>query len=290
MTQENTVELADNQVPATESVTEESGNSDKSVPKAEIRDGKLFVDGVRVYTRDDTNKIAASAARELESKLLADLKVDSIDQIRDVITKLQGSPEGLNVETLRDAVKKREQSIEELKAELKAVKTQSILKEHLGALQSVMPATWSPEQKSAVVDLMKSRDMFVLDSDTFAIRHGDGYLTDDSGSAPDYQAAVQLMAKTLGLPLAKTGVSTLETDRAPTERRAPTQVNSTRLSSDPLYRQAYVQVRDQNRSLSHAQITHEMIQKQMDTQERGSGQSRALQGNPQTKPQSQKRR
>lgn len=290
MTEETTVELTDNQVPATESVSEESGvNSDKAVLKAEIRDGKLFVDGVRVYTRDDTNKIAASAARELESKLLTELQVDNLDQVKSVIQKLQNSPEGLNVETLRDAVKKREQSIEELKAELRAVKTQSILKEHLGALQSVMPSTWTTEQKSAVIDLMKSRDMFVLDSDTFAIRHGDGYLTDDSGDKPDYQAAVQLMAKTLGLPLAKTGVSTLETDRAPTERRAPTQVNQTRLSSDPLYRQAYVQVRDANRSLSHAQITHEMIQKQMDTQERGSGQSRALQGNPQTKTQSKRR-
>ena len=44
-------------------------NSDDKVttatPAVEIRDGKMFVDGVRVYTRDDTNKIAANATKRI---------------------------------------------------------------------------------------------------------------------------------------------------------------------------------------------------------------------------------
>ena len=53
-----------------------------TTPKVEHRDGKLFVDGIRVYTRDDTNKIAANARHETESKFLSELNVDSIDQVK----------------------------------------------------------------------------------------------------------------------------------------------------------------------------------------------------------------
>ena len=37
-------------------------------PTVEQKEGKLFVDGVRVFTRDDTNQIAAKAKREVEQK------------------------------------------------------------------------------------------------------------------------------------------------------------------------------------------------------------------------------
>ena len=47
-----------------------------SAPSVELKDGKMFVDGVRVYTRDDTNKIAANAKRDAESRILEDLQVD----------------------------------------------------------------------------------------------------------------------------------------------------------------------------------------------------------------------
>ena len=32
--------------------------SENTTPAVEIRDGKTFVDGVRMYSRDDTNRIA----------------------------------------------------------------------------------------------------------------------------------------------------------------------------------------------------------------------------------------
>ena len=60
-----------------------------TTPTVEIKDGKTFVNGVRVYTRDDTNKIAANAKHEVEKNILSDLNVDSIDQVKQVVTTLQ---------------------------------------------------------------------------------------------------------------------------------------------------------------------------------------------------------
>ncbi len=40
-----------------------------------------------------------------------------------------------------------------------------------------MPSQWNIEQKSAVVDLMKARDMLHLEGDTFAIKQGEDYLS-----------------------------------------------------------------------------------------------------------------
>ena len=91
-----------------------------STPSVELRDGKMFVDGVRVYSRDESNKIAANAKREAESRFLSELEVDSFDQVKSVVRQLQtaGTEDGdsLNIQSLKDAVKKREQTVEELKA------------------------------------------------------------------------------------------------------------------------------------------------------------------------------
>ena len=139
--------------------------SDKSAtPKVELRDGKMFVDGVRVYSRDDTSKIAANAKKEVEARLLQELNVDSIDSVKSVVRTLQettNAEEGLslNVNSLRDAVKKREATVEELKAQVTRLKTDLMLKDHMSSLINAMPSNWNADQKTAVIDLMKARNM-----------------------------------------------------------------------------------------------------------------------------------
>lgn len=268
-----TEEITDNESPVTEA--ENSGKVD--TPTVEVRDGKMYVDGVRVYTRDDTNRIAANSKKEVESRFLQELGVDSLDSVKTVINQLQqGNDEGLNVESLRDAVKKREQTVEELKAELSKLRTETTLKEHIGNLQNAMPGNWSSEQRQAVVDLMKARNMLALDGDTFAIRNGDSFITDESGERPDYTAAVQMVGKSLGLPLAKQGVSSYDADTAPRGEAKSTAVNEDALRADPAYRNAYIAVRESNKSLSRGQITDQMVRKQMEKTAYGSTASRSL--------------
>lgn len=281
-----TEEITDNESPVTEA--ENSGND--ATPVVEIRDGKMYVDGIRVYTRDDTNRIAANSKKEVESRFLQELGVDDLDSVKTVISQLQqGNEQGLNVESLRDAVKKREQTVEELKAELSKLRTETTLKEHISQLNAAMPSNWTTEQRAAVVDLMKSRNMLALDGDTFAIRNGDSFITDDSGERPDYAAAVQLMGKTLGLPLAKQGVSSFDTDRAPAAEKRVS-VDEGKLKTDAAYRNAYIQVREANKSLARDQITDQMVRKQMETAGMGSLQQRGLYNNAQQNKTTSKRR
>jgi hypothetical protein len=235
-------------------------------PTVESRDGKMFVDGVRVYTRDDTNKIAANAKRDVESRLLQELEVDSFDKVKSVVKQLQtADPEAdsLNVNSLRDAVKKKEQTVEELRAELHAVKTDFALKEHVGSLKDSMPTSWNQDQKSAVIDLMKARDMLHYQDGTFAIKAGDDFLTTD-GETPDYKSAVEVVGKTLGLPFAKKGIDTFDSDSAPAQSKEVKGINEDKLKSDALYRKAYVDLREKQR-LSRGQITDALIKKTMDS-------------------------
>ena len=235
-------------------------------PTVESRDGKMFVDGVRVYTRDDTNKIAANAKRDVENRLLQELEVDSFDKVKSVVKQLQtADPEAdsLNVNSLRDAVKKKEQTVEELRAELHAVKTDFALKEHVGTLKDSMPTSWNQDQKSAVIDLMKARDMLHYQDGTFAIKAGDEFLTTD-GETPDYKSAVEVVGKTLGLPFAKKGIDTFDSDSAPAQSKEVKGINEDKLKSDPLYRKAYVDLREKQR-LSRGQITDALIKKTMDS-------------------------
>ena len=257
----------------------EAGKSEKSAnPKVELREGKMFVDGVRVYTRDDTNRIAARAQEDAKQRFLNDLEVDDFDQVKKVVKSLQGHSEGdLNVASLRDAVKKKEQTVEELRAELLRVRTDAALKEHIGNLYNNMPGQWNADQKSAVVDLMKARNMLHLEGDTFAIRNGETFLTQD-GENPDYAGAVTLIGKTLGLPMAKQGVATYDSTEKAVMEGPKKGLDQTKLSTDPSYRNAYVQLRDKNRNLSRSEITDAMVRKQQEGHKMGSFSERRLSG------------
>lgn len=235
-------------------------------PSVEHKEGKMYVDGVRVYSRDDTNRIAANAKKDVESRILSDLDVDSIDQVKQVVRELRNaSPENnsLDVEALRSAVQKREATVEELKAELSRVKTDYAVKEHVSSLKDNMPTSWKPEQKDAVVDLMKARNMLLVEGETFAIKNGNDYLTVD-GEKPDYKTAVEVVGKSLGLPFAKKGVDTFDADRTPQDVSSSSGVNESRLKSDREYNAAYVQVRNANKSLNRDQITDGMIKKHIE--------------------------
>ena len=250
-------------------VNAKSETVDAKAPAVELRDGKMFVDGVRVYTRDDTNKIAANAKRDVENRLLQDLEVESFDKVKSVVKQLQtADPEAdsLNINSLRDAVKKKEQTVEELRAELHAVKTDYALREHVGTLKDSMPTSWNQDQKSAVIDLMKARDMLHYQDGTFAIKAGDDFLTTD-GETPDYKSAVEVVGKTLGLPFAKKGIDTFDSDKQPSqEAKEAKGIDENALKTNPLYRKAYVDLRDKQR-LSRGQITDALIKKTMDSYE-----------------------
>jgi len=238
-----------------------------TTPKVEQRDGKLFVDGIRVYTRDDTNKIAANARHETESKFLSELNVDSIDQVKKVVSTLQevnpGEGQSLNVESLRDAVKKREATVEELKAQVNSLKTDLLLRDHMSKLQTAMPSNWSGEQRAAVVDLMKARNMLAVEGDTFAIRNGENYLTTD-GETPDYNAAVEVVGKSLGLNFGKKGVDVQYGETSGAVDRGVKALDTTRLNNDTEYRSAYMTIRRSSPTSSRESITHSDVLKMMD--------------------------
>jgi len=258
-----------------EAKSEESVKTD--APKVEHRDGKMFVDGVRVYTRDDTNKIAARATEEAQNKILSELEVDNFDQVKSVVKTLQTSDgeTGLNVDSLRDAVRKREQTVEELRAELQSVKTEYALREHVGSLKDNMPTSWNTDQKQAVIDLMKARNMLHLDGDTFAIKNGEDYFTTD-GETPDYKTAVEVVGKNLGLPFAKKGMDTFAVDKQPDTSGVVKGIDESRMKTDPAYRSAYVSLRERNRNLSRSQITDKMISDQIKNTVRGTSAEKML--------------
>ena len=239
--------------------------SENTTPAVEIRDGKTFVDGVRMYSRDDTNRIAANAKNEVEKNILKDLNVDSIDSVKQVVSTLQTvSPEegqSLNVDSLRDAVKKREATVEELKGQVNSLKTELLLKDHMGKLQSAMPSNWNAEQQNAVVDLMKARGMLAVEGDTFAIRNGNDFLTTD-GETPDYGAAVETVGKSLGLSFGKKGVDLQygETSSGDIGNKA---LDEAKMSSDVEYRNAYMTIRKYQPSLGRSDISDAMVKSQL---------------------------
>jgi hypothetical protein len=268
----STVEHTEQSVPVTDSATDVDNSLEtvksekKTTPSVEVRDGKLFVDGNRVYSRDDVNKIGANARKEVESKLIQDLNVDSIDSVRGVVKALQdsnSSDEGssLNVESLRDAVKKREATVEELKQQVNTLKTDLLLKDHMGQLNSAMPGNWTELQKSAVVKLMRADNMLAVEGDTFAIRNGNDYLTTD-GETPDYASAVELVGRNLGLNFGKKGVDMPlgEIGNQSEGKQATKAVDQNKVKNDPAYREAYLDMRLNRRGgVSSSDITDNMI-------------------------------
>lgn len=266
MSDVNTEVATEINAPVTDAVESEVVDAPQA-PAVEIREGKTFVDGIRVYTRDETNKIAANAKAQAESKVLEELDVDNIDQVKSVITELRTSDgetqSTLDVQSLRDAVKKREASLEELKGQVSKLQTELVLKDHMGNLQSAMPAGWSADQRDAVVDLMKARGMMQIQDQTFVIKSGQEFLTTD-GETPDYKGAVELVGKNLGLPFAKKGIDSINTDKSSSDSSTDTSkaVDDKRLSSDNAYRSAWVKFRKQNPTLLGTQVSHKNV---MDT-------------------------
>lgn len=270
----DTVVQNDNIAPVTDSAnpvdnveqsTTTDTKSENTTPAVEIRDGKTFVNGVRMYSRDDTNKIAANAKNEVEKNILNELNVDSIDSVKKVVSTLQEvSPEegqGLNVESLRSAVQKREATVEELKGQVNNLKTELLLKDHMSKLTGAMPSNWNQEQKTAVVDLMKARNMLAVEGDTFAIRNGNDFLTTD-GDTPDYGAAVETVGKSLGLSFGKKGVDLQYGDTTGSDNVVKP-LDENKLNSDIEYRNAYMNLRKYQPNLGRADITDAMVKTQL---------------------------
>ena len=276
MTEEvqNTVVQSDNTAPVTESaesadtMSNDTNSDNIATPSVEIKDGKTYVNGQRQYSRDDTNKIAANAKREAESRFLNELNVDSLESVKSVVQTLQDSTpneEGssLNVDSLRDAVRKREATVEELTAQVNTLKTELLLKDHMGQLQAAMPNNWSEQQRSAVVKLMKADNMLAVEGDTFAIRNGADFLTTD-GETPDYAKAVEVVGNNLGLSFGKKGVDIQygeTTTDVSSSKVKP--LDDSRVNTDAEYRAAYMNIR-QYRSTPRSQITDSMVKKQME--------------------------
>jgi len=268
----DTVVQNDNNAPVTDTATsvenvEQSTpttdtKSDITTPAVEMRDGKTFVNGIRMYSRDDTNKIAANAKNEVEKNILNELNVDSIDSVKQVVNTLQTvsseDGQGLNVNSLRDAVKKREATVEELKGQVTNLKTELLLKDHMGKLTSAMPSNWNSDQRDAVVDLMKARNMLAVEGDTFAIRNGNDFLTTD-GETPDYGAAVETVGKSLGMSFGKKGVDLQYGETTSASTTASKALDESKVTSDVEYRNAYMNIRKYQPTLSRADITDTMV-------------------------------
>ena len=248
----------------TEAVSTATETAEASAPKVEVKDGKTFVDGIRVYSRDETNKIAANAKAQVEKSVLNDLDVDSFDQVKTVINELRSvntdqEQPSLDVQSLRDAVKKKEQSLEELQNTVTSLKTELVMKDHMSNLHNAMPTEWQAEQRAAVIDLMKARGMMQIQDQTFVIKDGDNFLTTD-GDTPDYKTAVESIGKTIGLPLAKKGIDAVSTDNSQNvDKSTRKSVDQNRLNSDNKYRSAWVQYRKQNPALSINDVTHKAV-------------------------------
>lgn len=256
---DNTVDSADQTLPATEAATSENTGSSQRV--VEERDGKLFVDGVRVYTRDDTNKIASNAKKQAEISVLETLEVDSIDAVKSVLSELRGSEadQGVDVKSLRDVVRKKSATVDELQKQVQSLRTQLVEKDHVSKLVSEMPSHWTQSQREGVLDLMRARDMISINENQFVLRDGENYFTQD-GETPDYGSAVQHVGKMLGLPMGKTGVSAVEGTDSPKNTAKRTGIDTDKLSNDRAYRSAYVKLRSLNPGLTKQNITNQMIQ------------------------------
>jgi len=265
---ENTEVQTEQTAPVTDTENVTPTKSETTEPKLEMKDSKMFVNGNRVYSRDDTSKIAANAKNEAVNGLLRELDVDSLDQVKDVISTLKShnAEEGensLDVKALKQTVAKREATLEELTAQVGSLKQELLLKDHIGNLNTAMPGSWTPDQRSAVLDLMKARDMFAVEGDQFQLRNGEEYLTVD-GEKPDYASAVDVVAKTLGLNTGKRGVDVVKVDGSDSvDNRTVKPLDEARLKTDAEYRSAYMNLR-QYSNASRADISHNMVSKQLD--------------------------
>ena len=272
----NTEVLTDNIAPVTDTESVNDIKSEETSTQTaetvvnsdqpQYKDGKWYLNDKRFYTRDETNMVAKQAEDRARQSIMKELDVDDLSQVKTVVNELRSvnSEEGqsLNVKALKDAVTKKEATLAELQTQVTSLKTELVLKDHIGKLNNAMPSNWTSEQSAAVVDLMNARNMIAVEGDTFALRDGDSFLTVD-GETPDYSAAVEKIGKQLNFSFGKKGVDVAygETDTSGTQ--LPRGIDESRLTSDASYRRAYMSIRDFNKSLTRDQITDGMIKKKM---------------------------
>ncbi len=241
--------------------------SEDQGPKVEVRDNKVFLDGNRVYTREENSKQIAFEKQRYQNELLSELDVDSFDQVKEVVTQLRDfkvdEGNALNVESLRQTVAKKEATVEELQNTVQRLQTDLLLKDHVGEIYNNMPSSWNADQKSAVLDLMKARNMIQVENNQFALKNGDEFLTTD-GEKPDYKKAVQVVGDTLGLGSGKKGVDLPYGESQSTTPAGSKPVDESRLTSDAEYRNAYITVRKNHNALDRNGISDAMIKKQME--------------------------
>ena len=234
-------------VPETATQSEESISvSSNAKPEVEMKDGRYFVDGQRMFTKAEKDAIAKTTTREVEQRLIAELGVDSLSSVKQVVKELQTAniTEGessLDITALKNTVAKKEQTVAELKAELEGVKSQYVLDDHVGKLKDAMPSAWTPEQRNSVVKLMNADGMFKVEGQSFHIANGEDFFTTDEGK-PNYTAAVEKVGRDLGLQFSKKGVATVDAQTTPVSSRS-VEVDQGRLKTDPQYRNAYVDLR-----------------------------------------------
>lgn len=259
--------------------TKSESTTKTAEPKVEIRDNKIYVNGTRVYTRDESNKIAANAKNEAISGVLKEMEVESLDAVKDVIKTLKAAPlsddgsHSLDVRALKQAVAKREATVDELQKTVSQLRTELLLKDHMSNLHSAMPGSWTPEQRSAVIDLMRARDMFAIEGNSFQLRNGNDFFTVD-GEKPDYNSAVETVGRTLGLNFGKKGVNVVNADSGvdnADRRDANRALDDSRVNSDTEYRNAYMQIRQYQPNLGRSDITHSMVMKQIDRTRKSRG-------------------
>ena len=271
MSEDNTntvVDTGESQtVPETVTQSEESISvSSNAKPEVEMRDGRYFIDGQRLFTKAEKDAIAKTTTREVEQRLIAELGVDNLSSVKQVVKELQTAniTEGgssLDVSALKSAVAKKEQTVAELKAELEGVKSQYVLDAHVGKLKDAMPSAWTPEQRNSVVKLMNADNMFKVEGQSFHIANGEDFFTTDEGQ-PNYTAAVEKVGRDLGLQFSKKGVATVDAQTTPVSSRSK-ELDQGRMKTDHQYRDAYVNLRSSNIGRGQTNITNNMVEAQM---------------------------
>jgi len=269
--QDTVVDTGESQTVPETANSEENISVNSNESKVEIREGRYFVDGQRMFTKAEKDAIAKTATREVEQRLVNELGVDSLSSVKQVVKELQTAniTEGessLDVSALKSAVAKKEQTVAELKAELEGVKSQYVLDAHVGKLKDVMPTAWTPEQRNSVIKLMNADNMFKVEGQSFHIVDGEDFITTDEG-LPNYSAAVEKMGKQLGLQFSKKGIATVDAQSTPVSN-SKKGLDEARMNSEPRYREAYVALRRQNINLSRDSVTNKQVEEFMTKRQR----------------------
>ena len=274
----DTVVLADNVATVTTDTDSRFESDEKSSettaakksPKVETKEGKTYIDDTRYYTRDDINKIANNSKNEAISNVLRELDVDSLDQVKTVIGQLKGASVGegtasIDVQALKQTVARKEATVEELNSRVAELQTELVLKDHMTNLNNAMPDGWNNDQREGVLDLMRARNMFAVDNGSFQLKSGNDFLTTD-GETPDYATAIETVGKSLGLKFSKKGVDVVNVDKGIDDSagRNIKELDSKRLENDTMYRSAYMNIRQYKPNLNRADITNNMVVKEME--------------------------